>query len=195
MMALKDIPIYLDSLIVYLRIVGDCIANLTPYLYGQKGKHITKKRSFREQRIWFMSTRPNFDTRYAAVLKSHTKWFDVLAGDPPKFIGLRDAIVHYRGGMQIMYRPTDGSEPAKIMPMLFSDYKTLTLDLFTLLQKVMKDLCVFLDRFVVHFNALATKRTGSMLLNLDNPDAILLFRYEADIPSAWLYPKVSRAST
>ncbi len=193
MAALRDIPIYLETLIVYLRVVADCIANLTPYLYGLEGKNLPRN-SFRDQRKWLVSKYPNFDPKYAAILKGHTKWFDVLAGNPPEFIGLRDAIIHYRGGIQIMYQPTAGDAPAKLMPMLFSDYRTLTLDLFTLLQKVMKDMCVFLDRYAEHFDNIASEQTKSLFLDLNNPQAITLFQYEGELPSGWLYPVVSGTS-
>lgn len=191
--ALRDIPIYFDALIVYLRIVADCIANLTPYLYGQKGKFLTRS-SFREQRQWFIGKRRNFDLRYAEILESNTKWFDVLAGCPPDYIGLRDAIIHYRGGIQVIYRPGRGEGPPAIMPMLFSDRQTLTLNLFTLLQRVMLGLCVFFDHFLEHFNALIAKQTRSIFMNLDSPDSVLLFHYEADLPSDWLFPSVGGAS-
>lgn len=191
--ALRDVPIYLETLIVYLRVVADCLANLTPYLYGRKGKSLPKD-SFREQRKWLVSKQPGFDSVYAAILKTNTNWFDVLAGNPPDYIGLRDAIVHYRGGIQIMYQPPSGGAPAKLMPMLFSDYKTLTRDLLTLLQKVMKDMCVFLDRYVEHFNAIASEQTESSFLNLGNPQALVLFQYEGELPSAWLYPVVGETT-
>jgi hypothetical protein len=190
MAALRDIPIYFETLIVYLRVVADCIANLTPYLYGLKRKTIPPE-SFREQRDWFISKRSKFDSAYAGILKAHTRWFDVLAGDPPRFIGLRDAIIHYRGGIQIVYKPQEGGAPAKLMPMLYSDHKTLTLDLFKLLQRVTKEMCIFFDRYVEHFNRLASEQTKSEFLNLTNPDSITLFRYEGELPSAWLYPILS----
>jgi hypothetical protein len=193
MVALLDVPIYLETLIVYLRVVADCVANLTPYLYGQKGKNLPKD-SFREQREWLVSKKPGFDSAYVAILKTNTNWFDVLAGNPPDYIGLRDAIVHYRGGIQIMYQPPTGGAPAKLMPMLFSDYKTLTRDLFTLLQKVMKDMCVFLDRYVEHLNAIANGQTQSSLLNLGDPLASVLFQYEGELPSAWLYPFIGETT-
>lgn len=87
-----------------------------------------------------------------------------------------------------MYQPPSRDAPAKLMPMLFSDYKTLTRDLFTLLQKVMEDMCIFLDRYAEHFNTIASERTNSVFLDLDNPQALGLFQYEGELPSAWLYP-------
>jgi len=190
MSALRDIPIYLETLIVYLRILADSVANLTPYLYGQKGKNIARD-SFRGQREWFVEKRSDFDSRYGQILQENTQWFDVLAGRPPDYIGLRDAIIHYRGGIQLMYQPTEADQPAKIMASLFSDYKTLTQDLFTLLPRIVRGIFVFLDRFVEHFSMLASKETNSLMINLANPQAILLFQYDGGLPSRWLYPDVT----
>ena len=166
--ALTDIPIYLDLLIVYLRVVADCLANVTPYLYGQKGKFLTRN-SFREQREWLVKTRPNFDPKYREILESDTRWFDVLAGNPPDVVGLRDAIIHYRGGVQLMYRPPTSSQRRRVMAMLFSDYKTLTSDLIGTLQRLFQDMCLFLDRFVEHFVQRANKQTKSLIFNVSNP--------------------------
>jgi len=190
--ALTDIPIYLETLIVYLRIFADCIANLTPYLYGQKGKNLPRD-SFREQRQWFIQKRSNFDSDYSAILKSSTRWFDVLAGDPPRFVGLRDAVVHYRGGIQLMYQPASTGHPTRVIATLFTDYKTLTSDLISTLQKLFQDMCLFLDRFVEHFVQRANNETKSLIFNVSNPQAILLFQYEGELPSAWLYPQVDVA--
>jgi hypothetical protein len=188
--ALTDIPIYLDLLIVYLRVVADCLANVTPYLYGQKGKFLTRN-SFREQREWLVKTRPNFDPKYREILESNTRWFDVLAGNPPEVVGLRDAIIHYRGGVQLMYRPPTSRQRTRVMAMLFSDYKTLTSDLIGTLQKLFQDMCLFLDRFVEHFVQRANKQTKSLIFNVSNPQATLLFQYEGELPSAWLYPEIA----
>ncbi len=186
--ALTDIPIYLETLIVYLRIFADCIANLTPYLYGQKGKNLPRD-SFREQRQWFVQKRSNFDHDYSVILKSSTRWFDVLAGDPPRFVGVRDAVVHFRGGIQLMYQPARTGRPTRVIATLYSDYRTITTDLIATLQKLFADMCLFLDRFVEHFAQRANKQTKSPMFDMSNSQA-LLFQYEGELPSAWLYPPV-----
>jgi hypothetical protein len=187
--ALSDIPIYLEALIVYLRVFADSIANLTPYLYGQKGKNLPRD-SFREQRKWFAQKRSKFDPNYTAILNSSTRWFDVLAGDQPKFVGLRDAVIHYRGGIQLMYQPARTDRPTRVIATLFSDYSTISNDLIATLQKLFRDMCVFLDQFIQHFVQRANNETGSLPFNISNPQAVLLFQYDGELPSAWLYPQV-----
>jgi hypothetical protein len=187
--ALTDIPIYLEMLLIYLRIFADCLANLTPYLFGQKGKHITRS-SFREQRVWFVKKRATLDCEYAAILKSNTKWFDFLAGDPPQFVGLRDAIIHYRGGIQLMFQPARPDRATRVIAALYSDYNTISSDLVTTLQRLFQDLCLFLDRYVDHFVRSVSSQTKSPIFNVANPQAILFFQYEGELPSAWLYPQI-----
>jgi hypothetical protein len=191
MSALRDMPIHLERVIFYLRIFADCIANLTPYMYGVLGRDLPKHR-FREQRKWFVSKCPDFDAAYTAILASSTKWFDVLAGNPPT-PGIRDSIVHDRGGIQLIYRPATKDQEAQVVATLYSDYRSICADLFPVLKKLVKELFVFLDRFLEHFNQSARRHTGSPVLDLiSNPDVVTLFQYEGVLPSAWLYPEIAQ---
>jgi hypothetical protein len=95
--ALEDIPLYLDLLLLYIRVQADCIANVIPNLYGLKGQRNSIARdSFRDQMKWFLEKRPDFDPEYSAKLSSNVQWFSALAGDR-RGQGLRDVMVHYRG--------------------------------------------------------------------------------------------------
>ncbi|MGE5113690.1 MAG: hypothetical protein ACM3JB_22735, partial [Acidobacteriaceae bacterium] len=191
MAATYDIPIHLETLIIYLRIFADCLANVVPYFYGPKRKTIPSD-SFRAQRNWFLKRRPNFDSEYSAILKEGSRWFNVLAGDPPNYVGLRDAVIHYRGGIQLMFRP-QGSHPAKVIAMLYSDYRTLTGDLIVTLEKLFRDLCVFLDGFVQHFAHKVNHETQSVLFDPSDSRSLLWFQYEDDLPSDWLYPEIDKS--
>ena len=57
--ALRDVPLFLDNVLIYLKIFADCLANLTTHLYDRKG--IIPRFSFREQKKWFIEKRPTFD--------------------------------------------------------------------------------------------------------------------------------------
>jgi hypothetical protein len=188
MSALNDLPIYLESLIVYLRSVADVLANLTPHFYGQLGKNLPRDR-FRSQRKWFTETRETFDSGYAEILCQHTRWFDALAGTDGQ-VGLRDALIHYRGGIQIMYRPTKTEHPADVFASLMSDDNLLSNNLLALLKVVVADLFVFLDKFTVHFAMLANKSTDSSSFDPCTSRLALLFLYKGRLPSAWLYPSI-----
>src|SRR5262249_28265198 len=157
------IPIHLETLIYFLRVFADCIANVTPYFYGKKGKDMTRQ-SFREQRKWFMSKCPDFDSTYAAILSGETAWFDVLAGNS-QHPGLRNALVHYRGGIQLIYRPSSSTEQARVMAPLYSDYRSFCTDLFPVLTRVVRELFIFLDSYIEYFNELASKQTQAVVLN------------------------------
>lgn len=187
--ALRDIPIHLESIIFYIRIFADCLANLTPSMYGVRGRDIPKHR-FREQRKWFLSKCPDFDAEYTAILEGSTKWFDVLAGNPPT-AGIRDSIVHDRGGIELIFRPATKDQEAEIGATLYSDYRSICTNLFPVLKTLVRELFVFLDRFLVHFNHYASTQTGSPVLKLGNPDLVTLFHYDGMLPSAWLYPDIA----
>ena len=191
MAASDDIPIHLETLIIYLRIFADCLANVVPYFYGKKRKTIPSD-SFRTQRDWFLKKRPSFDSAYSAILKEGTRWFNVLAGDPPNYVGLRDAAIHYRGGIQLVFRH-QGSRPAKVIAMLYSDYRTLAGDLIVTLEKLFHDLCIFLDGFVQHFAHKVNYETQSILFDPSDARSLLLFQYEGELPSRWLYPDVDQS--
>jgi hypothetical protein len=187
--ALNDLPIYLESLIVYLRGMADVIANLTPHLYGQRGEHLPRDR-FRSQREWFTGKRKTFDAEFADILRQHTRWFDALAGTPDQ-VGLRDALIHYRGGIQIMYRPARTERPPYAFASLVSDENFLTNDLLSLLKLIVGDMFIFLDKFTGHFMSLANKSTNSSAFDIDTTKSTLLFLYKGRLPSGWLYPSIA----
>jgi hypothetical protein len=186
---LNDLPIYLESLIVYLRSMADVIANLTPHLYGQGGKYMPRDR-FRPQREWFTEKRKAFDSEYAEILRQHTGWFDSLAGTPGQ-VGLRDALIHYRGGIQIMYRPTRTKRPPQVLASLVSDDNLLSNDLLSLMKLIVADMFVFLDKFTEHFVRLANRSTDSSVFDTETSRSTLLFLYQGLLPSGWLYPSIT----
>jgi hypothetical protein len=186
--ALGDLPIYLESLIIYLRSMADVIANLTPHLYGQRGKHIPMDR-FRTQRSWFTEKRKTFDVEFAEILLQHTGWFDAIAGTPDH-VGLRDALIHYRGGIQLMYRPARPERSPYVFASLFSDDNLLSNDLLSQLKRIAADMLVFLDKFTEHFVSLANKTTDSLVFDTSSTGSTLLFVYQGRLRSGWLYPSI-----
>lgn len=188
--ALKDVPIYLESLIIYLKIFADCLAKLTPYLYLQK-KGTVCSESFRDQRKWFIKTRPAFDKEYGSILERHSRWFDVLAGKGGKNEhGLRDAIIHYGGGIQLMIRPSPLKLNPELVAHLYSSSSSVWA-VFPTLQGVVKDLFYFLDLYLIHFNQLTATKLGTPVLDLGTSRAALLFEFEGNLPSSWLYPHLT----
>jgi hypothetical protein len=99
--ALQDIPLHLDCVLLYLRILVDCLANLTSQLYPYESVPF---RSFRDQIKWFTQKRPEVDPEYAQILKLHSNWFTTLAGDKRRE-GLRDLVVHGMVRTQLIFQP------------------------------------------------------------------------------------------
>lgn len=187
--ALKDIPIYLETLIIYLRILADALAKLTPYHYATK-RALIPDGSFRKQRKWLMEKCPDFDPKYRQILERHSKWFDTLAGNAKEGgHGLRDAIIHYSGAIQLIYRPgTTKSEP-EVIAHLYTISKSAWA-LVPTLKGLVSDLFVFLDNYVRHFNDMVLGVDGTSILDLEKPGSTVLFEFEDQLPSSWLYPTI-----
>ena len=98
----RDVPLFLDNVLIYLKIFADCLANLTSQLYERKG--MIPCFSFRQQKQWFIKKRTTFDLEYAEILKDQTDWFTMLAGDSDEE-GLRELIMHRMVRTQIFYQP------------------------------------------------------------------------------------------
>lgn len=190
--AIKTVPIYLDSILFYLRIFADCLANLTPRLYGRQGRNIAW-RSFRDQRKWFTSKCPTFDPTYADILNQHTTWFETLSGGPPGE-GLREEIVHYRGTMQLSYTVDTPAEETQVAAGLIGDYGWICDNVLPVLTQLVFELFVFLDHFVSHFNTVVGEQIGRTPLDLNNPHDTEYFRLTKPLvlDSFWLYPSVER---
>jgi hypothetical protein len=186
---LRTIPVYLDSLLFYLRILADNIADLTPYLYPMpEGKQIAN-RSFRDHRKWFLKN--NFDPVYKDILDSHSQWFYVLAGKA-EGEGLRDKIIHHRGKFQISYTTASEVNDFKLTAGIVGDSGWLIDDIFPRLVSVTSELFTFLDHFVSHFSDYVAKKVGQSLFDLSNPYHTELFRFDEPLRSFWLFPSVSR---
>jgi hypothetical protein len=189
--ALRDIPLHLDCVLLYLRILADCLANLTSQLYPSD--HVPF-RSFRDQMKWFTQKRPEVDTQYAEILKSHTGWFTTLAGDS-KTDGLRDLIVHGMVRTELVFQV--GTTPAenRVHSFLYgivAPAANTTRTLEASIQQMMKELCEYLDHYAVHFAAKVGAEMGCELLNWTDPRSSLWFQIEGEYRSQWLFPFITR---
>ncbi len=100
----NDISYDLDSFIMYLRILADCISFALPFFYKTKEK--IKSSSFREHKKWFQTIKPKFDPDYTKILNAHSKWFELLAGNESK--GIRDLQFHNFGIYQLTWTALSG---------------------------------------------------------------------------------------
>lgn len=187
--AYGDVEIYLDSLLFYLRIHADCIANIVPNLYGQQARRASLARdSFRDHIRWFgrMSA---FDPVYAAFLSTNTGWFEKLAGGS-RGQGLRDKIVHHRATYQLSW--TTGSR-FELHAGLVGDSGFLIHDVVSEVKEIVGGYCLYLDGLLEHFSRhLQSEIQGSVVPSL--PDGARYYRFTGGpLASAWIYPLVTPA--
>jgi len=191
--ALRDIPIYLDSILLYLRILGDCLATITPYFYGSRYKN-TLSRRFSLHRKYFMEKRTFFDPTYTKILSQNTEWFEILAGQG-RGKGLRDKIIHNRGTFQLSYT-TDGlSQDTEITAGLVGDYGWICDNALPEIKLAVRGLFVFLDKYVEHFNRKVEEQTGTQPIDLTVAHQTEGFRFNQALDSFWLFPKIDSLSS
>lgn len=192
--ALRDIPLHLDCVLLYLRIFADCLENLTSQLYPSD--HVPF-RSFRDQMKWFTQKRPDVDTQYSEILKSHTSWFTTLAGDS-KTDGLRDLIVHGMVRTELMFQI--GTTPAenRVHSFLYgitAPTSNTTRTLEVSIQQMMQELCEYLDHYSFHFAAKVSAEMACELLNWADPRSSLWFQIEGEYGAKWLFPSIAARDT
>src|SRR5262249_19578385 len=109
----RELMLFLDSTLFYLRVQADCIAQLVPYFYGPDHRADIAHHSFHRQREWFLTKQPDFDPAYAAILSSELAWFDAIrgVGEGQLHQGLRDLRTHKSARYQILGRNEDDGSP------------------------------------------------------------------------------------
>ncbi len=184
--ALEDLPLFLDSMLLYLRIESDAFAALVPYFYENIGS--IPSRSFREQRQWFLSKRSRFDREYAAILSDCSKWFDDLAGKNPS--GLRDVIVHRAGTYQLGWTLPSEKDAFELRASLVNAQGFVEDDVLGALVGITKGWFEFLDQCFVHFRVRLQPVVSWADLARDE-----LSRYVdcggTELPSFWVYPRAA----
>lgn len=184
--AVEDLPLYLDSLLLYLRIQADALAVVTPYLYEQSGT--ISFRSFRKQRAWFIEKEPSFDPGYSQILANHTQWFEELAGKAPS--GLRDVIVHHGGTYQLGWTVPTEADQFQLRAGMVNAGGFVDDDVMAALERMTHGWCRFLDSWCYHF----TRKLAPIVswADLERND---LARYVScngnELPSFWVYPRAA----
>jgi hypothetical protein len=182
--AYRDIPLFIDNILIYLKIFADCLANCTSQFYERKDQ--VPRFSFRLQREWFIKKRASFDPRYAEILKNQTAWFTALAGGANEE-GLRELVVHRMIGTQLFYRPGKVPDENQVQAFLYGNVGSSGGNLLPTIQKLVDDLCLFLDSYFDHYSKKLGVEMGGQLVS---PSGTLLFEFEGHLPSAWLYPEI-----
>jgi len=187
--AMMDIPICIDSLLLYLRVQADCLANIIPNFYGEEGKRQSIARdSFRGQTKWFIKKRPEFDPTYTKILIENTEWFDLLAGRS-RGQGLRDILIHYRGVYQLGWTSLSTGETISFNTSLKNESGYVENDLIPILVKMVAGYFEFLEKSYVHFRKLVLEKVeGGTFGDIYKSSQFL--KFTAGLGSAWIYPKI-----
>jgi hypothetical protein len=194
--AIGDIPLYLDSMLFYFRIQADCLAAVIPNFYGQRGRMIAR-RSFREHGKCFMDKRPDFDPKYAEILRTYQGWFKTLAGKGESE-GLRDAITHRFGRYQLGWNVGDKSDEFEFRASLIGDAGFVCENLVPTLKSMMADYYFYLDRIYMYFTERLRAELGDEVIPAgDKLAQYARFTWEegSSFPSFWIYPTLTSHSS
>lgn len=187
----SDFPLYLDMLLIYWRIFADCLASITRLLPGFK-KNQVRDDDFRQQKDWFLNKKRNVDPEYATILEHQTNWFAILAGAEHGEGGLRNLLIHESVRTQLFYQPGETPDHNCIHAIMYGGPDVKVTNLVPHLQQLTKELFLFLDSYVKHFVARIEQAFGGPLPEAHLPSFSLLYQFEKELPSEWLYPAISR---
>jgi hypothetical protein len=140
----KELPLFLDAMLFYLRIQADSFAQLVRFFY-EPTKATVLSGEFAKQKKDF-SKYSQFDPVYAAILSANHNWFNELIGDG----GLRDVVTHESGMWGIAWeKPKD--LPIKPRVSLYRRKGIVEGDVFDALKKITSGWFAFLDEAYRHF--------------------------------------------
>ena len=89
----------LEIFFIYLRILMDDIAGITPYFFDKKRGCIPCN-SFHDQKEWFVKKSPKLDPVFLEWLQKETEWFDKIKDE-------RERVIHYKANNVIFFDKKD----------------------------------------------------------------------------------------
>ena len=189
--SLADIPLFLDAMLIYLRIQADCLANVIPNLYGQRGLGLKQGRSrdsFRHHMKWFITKQKEFDPAYTSILEANCGWFEGLAGK--KGWGLREVVIHGRGTYQIGWSTPESGEDLSFWAGLMGDSGFVEVDFVPTLKSIVFDYFIFLDHLYEHFSAMLEAKIGPPFSKASSEQSRYITFTGGPLSSFWLYPTI-----
>jgi hypothetical protein len=183
----RDVPLFLDAVLIYLRIFADCLANLTSQFYAGKA---VPYRSFRVQAKWFTDKVPDIDPEYAHILRNQGRWFTALAGNSSER-GLRDSVVHDMVRTQLLYQPGTTPDQNRVHAFIYGNASSAVNSLIPAIQNLVAELFAYLDSYVIHFSNRLEQEIGGSLLDWEDCRSSLLYTFEGELASRWLYPTLT----
>lgn len=181
-------PLYLDLMLVYLRVFADTIARTLPSFYARRG-HIPTD-SFSNQVNWFRNRRRNFDPDYAAVLDQHLEWYDILAAEGT---GLRNQILHGDASVEFIFTVTEPPAPRAVQAALVGQQAWLHDDVMPLIRSIVSGMCLYLDE-TLHLILRRAEEFGPLVYDPRTFSGVL-FHFRGDfLGGTWLYPRIDNAA-
>ena len=89
----------LEIFFIYLKMLMDDIAGITPYFFDKK-RGIIPNDSFHSQKEWFIKKGTKLDSDFATYLQKETEWFDKIRGE-------REKVIHYQANNIIFFDKKD----------------------------------------------------------------------------------------
>jgi len=180
-----EIPIFLDSMFIYLRLQADTYAELVTFFYPGRDTGKISSGSFRNQLRWFTEKESNFDPAYREILLANSGWFELLAGENPK--GLRDVIIHHRGILQPSWsKPQAG--PAKPQIALYRSNGLRDEDVYQRLKEITRGWFLFLDAALNHFMSRLNK--DGLSAGMTEQEGERKWFEGDELRGFWVYPRV-----
>ncbi len=143
----RDVSIDLDSILSYLKITADCLADAVPNVYGRAGQSICR-RNFGGMRAWFSKHGGAPYPEFRKILQARTGWFGLLSGIEGR-PGLRTVITHDRGIYRLIIAG-GGTNIDAVQPVLVGDENVISGNVIQDLSHSMRGLCEFLDASLLY---------------------------------------------
>jgi hypothetical protein len=191
--ALQDIQIYLDSMLFYLRIQLECLADVIPNLYGQRGSQQSIARNgFTDHKSWFTKKRKDFDPKYTSILEleSNRDWFKLLVGEGKGPGRLRDVVTHQRGVYQLDWSIPGMGAGLGLWAALVGDSGFAEEDVVVAIKSIVTGYFLFLDELYQHFGELLRVEVGEEFIKADSKMSKYKHFTGGTLPSFWVYPLI-----
>lgn len=188
--AIDEAPYHLDAYISYLRIFADCISFALPFFYVTTGS--ISNNSFRDQKKWFLEKMPTFDPEYSGILKTQTKWFDLLAGNEDSTggqKGIRDLNYHRFATYQFGSRPLPNGHH-QILISHVTAQGIQQPDLLATLEELTHDYFQFLELVHAHFAKLASEEFPQHPWSSEERSILVNLEMEAVSEKYRLFPTI-----
>lgn len=189
----QDVQIYVDAMLVYLRVQLDCLAVAIASMYPHGAG--APSRGFRDQVKWFNTTPGSeLDPAYAAIVQEPLPWFDQLAARAVNE-GLRNIRLHGLGRYQLTFRPLPGETGTgqkrltDIRAELVGGGGAGAPNVLASLRSIVDGYFCFLDEALAHFVARAQEEIGAPVVPEDW--RVLNFGPGQAPESVWVYPSLA----